>query len=122
MVNGGGRARAEWGGGSRWREWRGWGRVRGGRVVVVLRVCVCGVGCGGGGGRLTGCETDQQHAVGMHAIVTPRREGGTDTEREARQGRESPSKEPINRQGTPRASGDKPRGGGGAREGVCVRE
>ena len=72
---------------------------------------MCGVGRGGGGGKLTSCETDQQHAGGMHAIVTPRREGGTDTEREARQTRESPSKEPINRQGTPRASGDKPRGG-----------
>ena len=57
---------------------------------------------------------------GMHAIVTPRREGGTDTEREARQTRESPSKEPINRQGTPRASGDKPRGGRRRGRGVCA--
>ena len=83
-------------------------------------VCVCGVGRGGGGGRLTRCQTDDTQAGGMHAIVTPRREGGTDTEREARQTRESPSKEPINRQGTPRASGDKPRGGGEEEGKGCV--
>ena len=82
---------------------------------------MCGVGRGGGGGRLTRCETDDTQWRGMHAIVTPRREGGTDTEREARQTRESPSKEPINRQGTPRASGDKPRGGRRRRgRGVCA--
>ena len=39
-------------------------------------VCVCGVGRGGGGGRRPRCEPDHQHAVGMHAIVTPRRGGG----------------------------------------------
>ena len=81
---------------------------------------MCGVGRGGGGGRLTSCETDDTQWRGMHAIVTPRREGGTDTEREARQTRESPSKEPINRQGTPRASGDKPRGGRTRGRGVCA--
>ena len=85
-------------------------------------VCVCGVGRGGGGGRLTSCETDQQHAVEGYACNRDAEEGGTDTEREARQTRESPSKEPINRQGTPRASGDKPRGGRRTRRGrgVCA--
>ena len=81
---------------------------------------MCGVGRGGGGGSLASCETDDTRGRGMRAIGTPGRGGGTDTEREARQGRESPSKEPINRQGTPRASGDKPRGGRRRGRGVCA--
>mgnify|MGYP007060098571 CR=1 FL=1 len=106
MEGGGG---VEEGGG-----WSCWRRAAG--------VCVCaawGVAVVAGGLPAARPINNTQWR-GMHAIVTPRREGGTDTEREARQTRESPSKEPINRQGTPRASGDKPRGGGEEEGKGCV--
>ena len=64
-------------------------------------VCVCGVGRGGGGGRLTGCETDQQHAVEGYACDRDAEEGGTDGHRE---GGKANQGEPV--QGAHQSAGD----------------